>query len=136
MATYSVIAVDDAVTATWTPVVDETADPIAFDTTGEIEFENIQSIGVPMTHTKIDVSVISDTKKHYALGLIEDTFTLTFIGNPTGIANGDKGKLEVEYAAADLQVDGTFAVASFTQNFSVDAAITTTVEFVRWRGRQ
>lgn len=135
MATYSVIAVDDSVTATWTPVVNEEADPITFDTTGAITFENIQSIGVPMTHTKIDVSTIKDTKKHYALGLVEDTFTITFIGSPA-ISNGDKGQLEVEYAEAELQVDGTFAVASMSFNASVDTAITTTVEFVRWRGRQ
>lgn len=119
------------VSATWQPL-DEDG-----ESSGDaVTISNARSITPTDAYTEIDASILSDTAKHFALGLKDDSITLELVGGLRGIATGDVGSLTVTTPEGDITASGTFAVASANSTYTVDQLITTQVRFVRYRGKQ
>lgn len=129
--TYSVVP-NGEVEITWQPLTDE--DALTYGE--EIVIANARSANVANTYTEIDTSVLSDTMRHYAIGLKDDTITCEIVGMLRGLAEGDKGKLTVSTAEGEITQEGTFVISQATVNFVVDQLIVTNVTFKRYRGRQ
>lgn len=107
------------------------------ETSGEaITIANARSANVANTYTEIDSSVLSDTVRHYALGLVDDGISVEIIGMLRGLAKGDIGNLTVTTAEGAINQSGAFALSQATVNFVTDQLITTSCKFVRYRGKQ
>ena len=121
------------ITITWEPLVDEDN----LETFGdEIQIGNARVVGQTNTYTEIDVSVLSDTIKHFALGLKDDSFNIEIIGGLRGLEEGDKGQLTITYAEGDISASGIFALSQATKTFTSDAVNTVSCRFIRYRGKQ
>lgn len=120
------------ITIEWEALLDEDAD--SYDTA--ITIANARTVNSTNSFTEIDVSVLSDTLKHFALGLKDDSFSIEVIGGLRGLTVGDIGKLTITYAEGEVSAEGKFAVASSPMTWANDTVISSTARFIRYRGKQ